>query len=245
VAGRGSSVSVFHFELRAGIHVAHAFNLSRTDLDRAVLDDWRRGEEIVFGDRRWPPDRTALKIYEGPVLSGPDLAFGRGWTNAVKRGENVTARVLAAEETAGAPPVSPALDALRREILAQCRAGRIGVHQVLWLTNRWYPERRVSERLALAESAVWGLLHERLIGLCRVAPVVPGGEPAGSAGAQQAAGVIGAEQAAGLVGAEQTVGLVGAEETVGPADWEEILLDWGTWADPSVPAVLIEAPPPG
>ena len=173
--GRGSSVDVFHFELRAGIHVAHAFNLSRPDLDRAVLDAWRRGEEVVFGDRRWPPEKAALKVYEGPFLSGPDLAFGRGWTNAVKRGEDVTGRLLAAVGTLSAPPVSPALDAIRREILAQCRAGRIGVHQVLWLTNRWYPERRVSERLALAETAVWGLLHERLIGLRRAA-ALPGEE---------------------------------------------------------------------
>jgi hypothetical protein len=163
-------MTVFHFELRSSIKVAHAFNLSEADLDRAVLHNWRRGEVVVFADRRWEPGRTQLKIYEGRGLDGPELSFGRGWTNAVKHGEDVTDRVLAAmipgQGTTGT--VSPALDALRREVIAQCRAGRIGIHQVLWLTNRWYPERRVSERLALAEEAVWGLLHEGLVRLCRV-----------------------------------------------------------------------------
>jgi len=209
---------VFHFELRAGIHVAHAFNLGRADLDRAVLDDWRRGELVVFGDRRWQPERAQLKIYEGPILDGPDLSFGRGWTNAVRRGDDVTVRLLAGGVgDAGARPVSPPDDALRREILAQCRGGRIGVHQVLWLTNRWYPERRASERLALAESAVWGLLHEGLIGLRRV----------------------GADS-----DEEPAAGTDHAAEVLAPADWEEILLDWRTWADPARPTVLIEAPPP-
>jgi hypothetical protein len=232
-------VTVFHFELRSGIHVAHAFNLSQAELDRAVLTRWRRGEDLDFGDRRWTRDRTQLKIYAGRALDPPELSFGRGWTNAVKRGEDVTGQQLAAAASAPAgsgspagsrspggsrsrsgsgagsgagsiearpPAISPALDALRREILAQCRTGPIGVHQALWLTNRWYPERRVSERLALAEAAVWGLLHERLVRLRDAAP-------------------------------DQ------ADEPVDPADWEGILLDWRTWADPATPAFVIDAPP--
>jgi hypothetical protein len=164
-------VSVFHFELRSGIQAAHAFNLSRTDLDRIVLDAWRRGAVVEFGDRRWPPDRAQLRVYEGRVLTGPELSFGRGWTNAVKRGEDVTDRLLAAGAAGVAGPALPTeLDTLRREVLAQCRTGPIGVHEVLRLTNRWYPERRASERLALAESAVWGLLHEQLIVLRQASP---------------------------------------------------------------------------
>jgi hypothetical protein len=165
-------MTVFHIELRARIHVAHAFNLTAAELERDILDDWRRGDEVVFGDRRWPLDRTRLTIYEGRALNGPELAMGRGWGNAVKHGDDVTKQLLSPSPAAGRAPASPAVDALRREILAQCRAGRIGIHQVLWLTNRWYPERRVSERLALAEAAVWGLLHERLVGLLRTAPDV-------------------------------------------------------------------------
>jgi hypothetical protein len=222
-------VTVFHFELRAGIHIAHAFNLSQAELDRTLLEDWRRRDEIDFGDRRWNPDRTQLKIYEGRLLQGPELSFGRGWTNAVKRGDDVTADQLArlgpvagtggpgagtgsgtrgGAGTAAGPGavISAGLDALRREILAQCRAAPIGVHQVLGLTNRWYPERRVSDRLALAEAAIWGLLHESLVGLRQVAP----GKP---------------------------------DQPVDPVDWEGILLDWRTWADPETPAVLIEALP--
>ena len=96
--------------------------------------------------------------------------------------------MLAAGPAEAPPAASPATDALRREILAQCRGGRIGVHQVLWLANRWYPERRVSERLALAETAVWGLLHERLIGLRRVSPPADAQDagPAAPAAAEEA-----------------------------------------------------------
>jgi len=164
-------VNVFHLELRARIHVAHAFNVTAADLQRDILDLWRRGDEIVLGDRRWAPGRTRLTIYEGRALAAPELALGRGWGNAVKHCEDVTDRLLsAAASNAPDPAASPALDGLRREVLAQCRGGRIGIHQVLWLTNRWYPERRASDRLALAETAVWGLLHERLVGLRRIRP---------------------------------------------------------------------------
>lgn len=215
-------MSVFHFELRSGIQVAHAFNLSQADLDRVVLGDWRRGDVVVFGDRRWPPDRAQLKIYEGRVLSGPELSFGRGWTNAVKRGEDVTGRLLAVGPAVSAGrATSPALDALRREVLAQCRGGRIGVHEVLRLTNRWYPERRASERLALAEEAVWGLLHEQLIGLRRAGPDGP-------ADADRQGGSEGGSEVAGAV--------------VGRGDWEGVLLDWRTWTEAERPGVLIEAP---
>jgi hypothetical protein len=172
-------MSVLHFELRSSIHVAHAFNLSAVELDRAVLNDWRRGEVVVFGDRRWEPDRTQLKIYEGRRLDGPALSFGRGWANAVKRGEDVTERILGSQSKPPNAAISPELDALRREILAQCTTARIGVHQVLWLANRWYPERRASERLALAEGALWGLLHEHRVGLRRL-----GGKAADEAVAQ-------------------------------------------------------------
>lgn len=201
-------MTVFHFELRSGIHVAHAFNLSQAELDRAVLVDWRRGDDLAFGDRRWTRDRTQLKIYEGRRLEAPELSFGRGWTNAVKRGEDVTDRQLAAAAIAPGQAITPALDALRREILAQSRAGPIGVHQALWLANRWYPERRASERLALAEAAVWGLLHEALV---RLRQASPDGD---------------------------------ADNPVDRSDWEPILLDWRTWADPETPAVLIDARPP-
>jgi hypothetical protein len=238
------SVSVLHFELRSGIQVAHAFNLSQADLDRVVLGDWRRGEAVVYGDRRWLPDRAQLTIYEGRVLSGPELSFGRGWTNAVKRGEDVTDRLLAAGPAVGAGAgLSPALDALRREVLAQCRCGRIGVHQILWLTNRWYPERRASERLALAEEAVWGLLHEALIGLRRAGP-----DPAGEAARETAAGGAARETAAGGAARENAAGGAAREnaeqapgEVVAKGDWEGVLLDWRTWADAESPRVLIEA----
>jgi hypothetical protein len=207
-------VSVFHFELRSSIHVAHAFNLTAAELETAVLGDWRRGQIVVFGDRRWQPDRTQLKIYEGRRLAGPELALGRGWANAVKRGEDVSDRLLAAPLAPPAAAVSPAVDALRREILAQCRTGRIGIHQVAWLANRWYPERRASDRLALAETAVWGLLHERRIRLRRIAggAADAAGAPGGATDAAGEAGATGAlREGADAAGALEPVAGAAAE----------------------------------
>jgi hypothetical protein len=50
--------------------------------------------------------------------------------------------------------------AFKDVVRAQCASDRLAIHQVMWLANSRHPEWRVSERLALAERAVWELLHE-------------------------------------------------------------------------------------
>jgi hypothetical protein len=207
---------VFHVELRRFPHVARAFNLTEAELQATLIAPWVRGEMVELGERRWAPERSKLTIYEGPRLRDDEIGMGRGWSNATRRGEDVTAGVLRAAHpkpidatgaVAQATGVQPLVADFKRDVLAQCAAGRIGVHQVLWLANAQYPEWRASDRLALAERSVWELLHQRRLSMLE--PV------AGGAGNDC--------------------------QAVGSERWQAILLDWATWADPRAPSVLLEA----
>ena len=86
----------FHVELSTGINHARAFNLSREQLMAEVVAPWLEGLPVELGEQSWLPAESELKILESPHLDGPDLAFGRGWANAERAGENVTQRELAA-----------------------------------------------------------------------------------------------------------------------------------------------------
>lgn len=147
---------MYHVELRQFPHVAHAFNLSAEDLERTVVGPWLRGDLVDLGDRRWAPERAKLTIYEGARLLPEEMGMGRSWSNARRGATEVTAGVLDAAKG----PRGASVPDFKRAVLAECAGGRIGIHQVLWLANAELPERRVSERLALAEQAVWELLHQ-------------------------------------------------------------------------------------
>ncbi len=149
---------VFHVELRQFPHVARTFNLSEEELVQQIAGPWIRGETIELGERRWAPERARLTVVEGERLRDDEIGMGRGWANATRGGQDVTEKLLGALRAA---EPGGSLAEFKREVLAQAAMGRIGLHQVVWLANARYPERRVSERMAVAEQAVWELLHER------------------------------------------------------------------------------------
>ena len=151
---------MFHVELRQFPHVARSFNLSEEELRATLLGPWLRGDVVELGERRWAPERARLTVYEGPRLREDEMGMGRGWSNVARTGTDVTERLLhATRESEGG--VAAWLAEFKEEVLAHCATGRIGVHQVAWLANERHPSRRASERLELAEQAVWELLHER------------------------------------------------------------------------------------
>jgi len=152
---------VFHVELRQFPHQTRAFNLTREELDARILRPWVSGAAIELDDQRWAPDRARLTIYEGPALAGDQLGLGRGWANATREGQDVTARLLA--EAAHPPPVAE----LKRELVARLAGGPVPLTGVVDLAGESYPQARVSERLALCEQAVWELLHEGAVELAR------------------------------------------------------------------------------
>jgi hypothetical protein len=161
---------VFHVELRQFPHQARAFNLSRQELTDRIVRPWVAGETISLDDRRWSPDRARLAVYEGPQLAPEDLGMGRGWGNVTRSGEDVTARVLAQASAAMARP-APVID-LKYEIVARCSGRAVPISGVVELVGERYPQARISERVALAEQAVWELLHEGAVELVRAgAPV--------------------------------------------------------------------------
>jgi hypothetical protein len=146
---------VFHVELRQFPHTTHALNLTEEELETRIVGPWVRRVPVEWGDRRWAPERAKLTIYEGEELRPEDIGMGRGWQNARRGAENVTARVLAKADSVG-----PFKDAV-------CATTPVGLPTILAMSHERYPGRRVSERLALAEQAVWELLHDGKVTMVR------------------------------------------------------------------------------
>ncbi len=191
-----SDETVFHVQIQEGSDSVRAFNQSAAALRANVIVPWLAGDVIELGDMRWIPAKGDITILEGRRLRPDEISMGRGWNSAHKHAVDVTDAMLSRGRGPGADP----LVGFKERVLAQCAGGRIGAHQVVWLANVEYPASPVSERIALAERAIWELLHQ---GRLRIYP-------------------------------SRSV------EPADPADWQAILLDWATWADPSGPAVLLE-----
>ncbi len=148
---------MFHVELRQFPHVAREFNLSAEELHARIVGPWAAGQVVALGERKWAPERARLTIYEGPQLRPDEIGMGRGWSNVTRGGHDVTARVLTEAQRGGASPDE--LADLKVRLLEACRSGIIEVRESMHLAGALSPGRRVSERLALAEQAVWELLH--------------------------------------------------------------------------------------
>ena len=86
---------MYHLELRKFPHTVCRFNQSEQQL-RAIVVPWTSEEWIEEGERNWNSNEATITVLEGPKLSMPELAMGRGWRNAQRRSEDVTERVLEA-----------------------------------------------------------------------------------------------------------------------------------------------------
>lgn len=121
----------FHVEIRRGHRWAREFNLGAARLRREVLDPWAARQTIHFGDRDWEPVECSLLILEGPELSGPDLAFGRGWDRAARTGRAVTRELVArAARQAATVAVLAETEAARDAVIAAL--GSLGLEAVDW-----------------------------------------------------------------------------------------------------------------
>lgn len=94
----------FHVEVSSPHHHARVFNLGDAELGR-VLRPWIAGQVFEFGEQEWEPRESRLRILEGKALEGPDLAFGQGWSNALRSAEDVTRRMVESEEARA--PLAP------------------------------------------------------------------------------------------------------------------------------------------
>ncbi len=153
---------MFHLELRQFPHVARAFNLTRDELDLRFARPWVSGSPVVHEDRRWTPEKARLIIFEGPELPTEEMGLGRGWANVGRSSVDVTETVLA-EAQRGAEGRSTV--AMFKDTLAGAALASITLSEVMELVAAEYPAWRVSERLALAEQAVWEMLHQERLTL--------------------------------------------------------------------------------
>jgi hypothetical protein len=87
----------FHVEVRSPHQHARVFNLDESELAR-ILRPWVADQTFELGEQEWEPRESKLTILEGKALNGPDLAFGQGWSNASRSSEDVTRRLVEAEE---------------------------------------------------------------------------------------------------------------------------------------------------
>ncbi len=155
---------MFHVELRQFLHVARAFNLTREELDGRILHPWVNGGSIALQDRSWSAEKSKLTIVEGPELDAGDLGLGRGWGNAVREGQDVTAALVGEAQRQVGP--SPA-DELKHDILAAAQLSPLPLRAVVELVAVRNPQRRPSELVAVTEQAVWELLHHGSLAMFR------------------------------------------------------------------------------
>jgi hypothetical protein len=149
---------VYHLELRQFPHVTRVFNLERAELETRFLRPWTQGAMIDHDERRWSPERTRLKVLEGPAVRPDELGLGRGWGAATKGSEDVTDAVLAQAERGAR--ARPEVEALKEQLMQ--RAGEaVGMREVVVLAGIAQPGWRASEQLSVAEQAVWELLHQQ------------------------------------------------------------------------------------
>jgi hypothetical protein len=153
---------VYHLELRQFPHVSRVFNLAREELDTRFVRPWVGGSIIEHDERRWAPERARLKILEGPEIRPDELGMGRGWANATKSSVDVTDAVVG-EARRGAE-ARPEVESLK-DAVDEVAGGPISFPDVMALAAAAHPAWRPSEQLAIAEQAVWEMLHQERLAL--------------------------------------------------------------------------------
>jgi len=132
--------------------------MTRQELDSRFAGPWVNGAWIEHEDRRWSPDRARLTIYEGPALRPEEIGMGRGWATVGKTSRDVTETVLAQAQRGAQDRRT--VEAFKERICAVA-VSAITFGDVAQLASAEHPLWRASERLALAEQAIWELLHQR------------------------------------------------------------------------------------
>jgi hypothetical protein len=156
----------FHVELRDQRDVVRMFNLDAESVERQFVMPLRIGVNFMIEDKEFVPRKARLIVMEGQHLAPGELGLGQGWTNAVKRGTDVTQRFLSA--TGAQPPSDLTMEMagrLKERILGRLAAGPLPLGEGIGLTGDLLTGHRVSERLAAVELAVWELLHARTVAL--------------------------------------------------------------------------------
>jgi hypothetical protein len=100
----------FHVEVSSPLHHARVFNVEEAELQQ-ILSLWISGQTFELGEQEWEPRESKLTILAGKQLEGPDLAFGQGWSNALRSSEDVTAQMVEATEAQSPLPTVVSVEA--------------------------------------------------------------------------------------------------------------------------------------
>lgn len=90
----------YHVEIRRGRRHARVFNLSEEELRQTVIEPWRQGRSLELGEQSWDRKESQLRILDGALLEGVDLAYGQGWNHAERTARDVTDELLASGRSA-------------------------------------------------------------------------------------------------------------------------------------------------
>lgn len=162
---------LFHVELKQSIHQGRRFNLSRQQLDTEFLRAWKAGQVVEIDETEYRPDRARLRVFEAPELLISEMGLGRGWQTVEKVGEDVTELVLSetwgdgVARGAGAQAAPEGLEEFKASVLGACSLEPRALSDVVRLAALRHPGARASECLALAEQAVWELLHQQKLAI--------------------------------------------------------------------------------
>ncbi len=121
----------FHVEIRRGRRWAREFNLDSARLRQQFLEPWTKRRPIHLGDRAWDPAECSLRVLEAPELTGPDLAFSRGWDRAERSGTDVT-RELVADAARAAVTVAVLAETESARDAAVAALRELGLQAVDW-----------------------------------------------------------------------------------------------------------------
>ena len=157
---------MFHVEMRMGMNVVREFNLSDERLWLDFLAPLMADQEFTLEGHDFTPRHTRLTVYEGPELRLDQLNFGRGWQNAERSSNDVTAAVLAkAREYVGSHHAAPhsaasasAPDALRERLIGRLSAGPVTLADITAIAADLMPESAPEERLAASRAVALELL---------------------------------------------------------------------------------------
>ncbi len=163
---------MYHYELRKFPHTVCRYNQSEAQV-RAVLVPWVAEQWFEEGEQKWNSNEATLTVLEGPELSMPDLAMGRGWRNAQRRSEDVTERVLAAvseqaepqdaaADAAGSPPVGEGEGRLPESVAATAADSRATADSQLLADSLALELLGLLDDGPVALSRVWSVAAERL-----------------------------------------------------------------------------------
>jgi hypothetical protein len=151
---------VFHVQLYTRLHQARVYNLSEDELQRQFLDPMRSPGMFVYEGHEWEPRKTQLSVYEGERLRPDQIAMGRGWSNAMKSGQDVTLEALARRPAPAPLAGSPAAVArLKERLIGRLSAGPVSLQEIIAIAADLMPESDANEQLAASHRAASELLH--------------------------------------------------------------------------------------